>query len=196
MREYTRAGWDTRRFGYLDASLGKGRQSGRGDFAALAIVLLLPDKSLFLERLWARRLPPTRQVKRLYDAHEDAPFELLAIEGTGFQELLMLPIEEERKRRLASGRAGALPTQVVHPRKSKGARIGALEPLLSNGTLALAPNLDEEFWEELTTWPRCRHDDALDAAAGAVELALSHARDGGKSWKRSDPRRMPRSPRF
>lgn len=162
-----------RTFGYLDAAMGKGAARGEGDFAALAVVDLMPDRSLALQHLAARRIAPTAQVAALFDRHELHPFEVLAIEGTGFQELLVPLIEEERGRRRRDGRRFDLPATVVTPRRSKAARISALEPLLTNGTLALAPGLDEEFWEELSTWPRCRHDDALDAAAGAVELALS-----------------------
>ncbi|MEO8377957.1 MAG: hypothetical protein ABI579_09830, partial [Candidatus Sumerlaeota bacterium] len=72
-----------RRFGYLDAAMGKGSRIAKGDFCALATVVLLPDNSLVLESLWARRAPPTEQVARLFDAHQLRPFERLAIEGTG-----------------------------------------------------------------------------------------------------------------
>lgn len=181
------ADWATvaRRFAYLDAALGKGRSQSKGDFAALAVVVLLPDGSLVLESLWARRASPTEQIRRLFDLHEKAPFERLAVEGTGFQELLLLPIEEERKRRRADGRRADLPVEPVHPKRTKSARIAALEPLLANGTLALAPDLDEEWWEELSTWPRSRHDDALDAAAGAIELVRSGS--AGTQWESVRP---------
>lgn len=190
VRRYTDAEIEGRRFGYLDAALGKGRRSGRGDFSALATVMLLPDGSLFLEDLWARRCPPSEQVDRLFARHEHAPFEALAIEGTGFQELLLLPIEEERKRRRSMRRPAEVPIRVVHPKKNKFARIASLEPLVSNGTLALAPGLAEEFWEEFAAYPGCEHDDALDAAAGAVELALA-ALPGAAPWESLPPPARP-----
>lgn len=171
VRVFTNARIDGRRFGYLDAALGKGRTTKRGDFSALATVVLLADGTLFAESLWAKRAAPTEQVKRLFDQHEATPYERLGIEGTGFQELLMLPIEDERRKRIAQSRRADLPTCVVHPKRSKAARIGTLEPLLSNGTLVLGSALAEELWDELSTWPRSEHDDALDALAGAVELA-------------------------
>lgn len=166
-----------RRFGWLDAAMGK--HARRGDFAALAAVLLLPDGTLVAESLRAGRHAPTRQVALLFDQHDAAPFERLAIEGTGFQELLLLPIEEEKQRRRRAGRAWNLPVETAHPTRSKAARIATLEPLLASGRLVLFPTLDEEFWEELATYPRSAHDDALDALAGAVGLALGGATKDG-----------------
>jgi predicted phage terminase large subunit-like protein len=160
-----------RRVGFLDAALGKGRAKGTGDFAALAVVLAFPDGTLLVERLEARRIPPSEQVRRLFDQHAAAPFHDLAIEGTGFQELLLLPIAEEQRIRRRDGNAVELPVRAVHPNRSKAARIASLEPLFCSGRLVLGEGLDEELWEELRTWPRSTHDDALDAIAGAVELA-------------------------
>ncbi len=185
VRRY-RAPHGGRRFCHLDASLGKGRANARGDFAAIATVLLLPDGSMVLERLLAERLPPSHQVARLFDLHAELAFDRVSIEGTGFQELLAPLVEEERARRRAASLPGAdmPPVAVVHPRKSKAARIATLEPLLANGTLALGARLDEEFWEELDNYPRVRHDDALDAAAGAVELAQAAGATTG--WERAE----------
>lgn len=180
-----------RRFAYLDAALGKSRASSRGDFTALAMVLLLPDGTLILEDIWCRRAAPSQQVATLFQRHERTPFEVLAIEGTGFQELLLMPIEEERKRRIAAGLRADLPLTVVHPKKSKPARIAAIEPLLGSGHLALSPALPEEFWEEIANYPNTLHDDALDAAAGAIELARQrHAITTIASTPRTSPRKI------
>ena len=133
---------------------------------------------------------------RLFDAHHARPFERLAIEGTGFQELLTIPIEEERTRRRASGHRFDLPVDVALPRRSKAARISALEPLLTSGALALSPDLDEEFWEELANWPRTRHDDALDAVAGAIELAMNCATRTNNDWEAGQPRSKARTSKY
>jgi len=177
-----------RRVAWLDAALGKGRARQEGDFAALAVVLAFPDGTLFVERLDAQRIPPSVQVRRLFDCHEATPFHDLAIEGTGFQELLLLPIEEERRVRQRDGRRSDLPVRAIHPTRSKSARIAGLEPLLSSGRLVLGEGLDEELWEELRAWPRSAHDDALDALAGAVEIASNL---GSSSKKSFDAIRLP-----
>jgi hypothetical protein len=158
-----------KRAAYLDAALGKNNR--QGDFAALAVVLQLHDGTLLLERLEARRLPPTAQIHRLFDLHAQNTIHRLAIEATGFQELLLLPFDEERRRRAQNALPADLNAEPHHPRHSKFNRIAALEPLLANGTLiAASDGLDPEFWDELHHWPRSTHDDALDAVAGAVSL--------------------------
>ena len=173
-----RAPHTARRFGYLDAALGKSAAIARGDFAALAAVVLLDDGTLVIDELGARRLSPTAQIEWLFASHEAAPYRRLAIEGTGFQELLLLPLEAERSRRRQEGDRWDLPTEARHPRRNKAARIAGLEPLIQSGRLVLGCDPGEEFREELANWPRCRHDDALDALAGAVEMALEGRADG------------------
>lgn len=181
------------RYGYLDAAMGKGKATGTGDFAALATVLRAGDGTLFLEDLWVRRAAPSEQIAALFDRHEARPFHRLAIEGTAFQELLLLPIEEERARRRQARRRHDLPVETVTPRQRKDARIAALEPLLAGGALVLSPALPEEFWSELQSYPRTAHDDALDAVAGAVELARG---DRGDRTRLQSLRTEKPQPRF
>ncbi len=180
-----------RRFGYHDAALGK---SGRnaGDFAALATVALAEDGTLILESVWLRRAAPTEQIAAMFDAHDLRPFERLAIEGTGFQELLTMPIAEERRRREALRRRADLPLVVVKPRRAKHIRIAAIEPLLGNARLVLSDTLPEEFHTELSRYPRSVHDDALDATAGAVDLALQ----GATGARQPSPARIERPERI
>lgn len=181
IRTHTRPA--VRRFGYLDTAMGKGGRAGSGDFAALAAVILLPGGELSLERLWARRASPTEQVKAIFAQHDTAPFELLGIEGIGFQELLADMIHRENARRRSAGEPPGPAIEIVKPTASKAARIGALEPLLTSGRLSLGADLDEEFWEELANYPRTPHDDTLDAAAGAAALAETRRKAGGTLWE-------------
>lgn len=171
------------RFGYLDSALG--RSGTRGDFAAFATILAFEDGTLFAESLTCRRVPPTEQVASLFATHEERPFTRLGIEATAFQDLLLDAVEQERARRRRDRRRADLPVQGVLPRARKATRIAALEPLLANGTLVLSPGLDEEFWVELANHPRSDHDDALDALAGAVELARGDAAETGAPLRAS-----------
>ncbi len=162
---------EARRFGFLDSALGRSADTQRGDFAALAIVLLFPGALVVLAEMWVRRAPPSMQVEAILSRHEQQPFERLGVEGTGFQELLAQKLEACSRERLLP-----LPIEVVRPTRAKESRVAALEPLLASGRLALDEGLPEEFWRELAHYPRVDHDDALDATAGAVELALQAAR--------------------
>jgi hypothetical protein len=176
------------RFGYLDAAMANGP---RADFAALASVLLWPDGTMIADLVTARRIAPSAQVAMLFAEHAAHPFQRLAIEGTGFQQLLTMPIAEEERRRRAAGTPMVLPIVVVHPRQAKAHRIAALEPHFLAGRLALSGRVDEELREELANWPRCAHDDALDALAGAVELARRHAADAPRVSMTAPRRRAP-----
>ncbi|CAN5435713.1 hypothetical protein BH09SUM1_BH09SUM1_17810 [soil metagenome] len=195
LRTMPNARVEIRRFAHFDAAMGKGGRSGTGDYSALAIAVLFPDGTFGLERIWARRASPSEQVAQIFDQHEDTPFEILTIEGGGFQELLVDLIEIERRIRARDGRRVDLPVQAVIHHRPKAARIGALEPLLTSGRLALGAFLDEEFWEELSNYPRCTHDDALDAAAGAIELARTRHGSGESAFEGSKAHRT-KSPSF
>lgn len=154
---------------HLDSALGKSKSTSQGDFAALAVLAEAPDGQLIAVDLWVRRASPREQLCALFDLHREYAFTSVTIEGTGFQELLEHPLEEERRLRLAQGEACAFPVHFVKPHQRKELRIAKLDPLLCNGKLALCETLPEEFWRELEEFPRTAHDDALDSLAAAVE---------------------------
>jgi len=174
--------------GFLDPALGKGSgapgRSGRGDFAALAVVGTPGDGSVYLLELWARRASPTEQIRILFDAHEHWTFAHFGVEGNCFQELLQHPLEAEREKRRREGQAWDLPMEMVTHRRNKVERIAALEPFLANGWLSVSDSLPEEFWRELQAFPGGDHDDALDALEGAVTLARRYS-DARRSSSRA-----------
>lgn len=180
-RSYQQA--DLRVFAYHDAALGKGRAQKKGDFAALAVVGVANDGTMILMEIWIKRSPPTEQISAIFETHRRLDFEQIGIEGTGFQELLILPIKEEQQRRQGDDGERELPMTVIKPTRKKITRIAALEPLLNCGRLALSEDLPDEFWRELQDFPHVQHDDALDASAGAVELAMKSVRSEDASAK-------------
>jgi len=164
---------------HLDSALGKsGKQ--KGDFAAIAVVGLAEDGQILLLDLWSKRARPTEQIRVLWDLHELYEFEVAGIEGTGFQELLSVPLEQEEKERQKIHPGVTLKTKTIKPRLKKELRIARLEPLLSGKRLALNENLPEEFWRELSDFPQTKHDDALDATDAAVQLGLATITDSKK----------------
>jgi predicted phage terminase large subunit-like protein len=159
------------RFGFLDTALGKKASSQSGDFAALATVVRLPDGLLLLEDLWVERAAPTVQIDAILRRHAHHSYAALGIEAVGFQGMLAEPLRATaRERNLPPPRV--IP---IIPKVAKLTRIAALEPLFATGQLILGSNLPAELFEELEQYPQSAHDDALDALAGAVELARSHA---------------------
>jgi predicted phage terminase large subunit-like protein len=168
--------------GFLDSATGRGAHRNQGDYAAIATVGLAPSSGHFyLLDLWLRRAAPTVQIAAIFDLHERWRYAFFGIETNCFQQLLLLPIEEERQRRRALWEnavstspalfpAWQLPIREVHHARPKELRIASLEPLLANGWLRLSTALPDLFWAELENFPHGRHDDGLDALEGALSL--------------------------
>jgi hypothetical protein len=167
--------------GFLDSATGRGAHRNQGDYAAIATVGLAPSGHFYLLDLWLRRAAPTAQIAAIFDLHERWRYTLFGIETNCFQQLLLLPIEEERKRRRALWESATvtcpslfpawqLPIREVPHTRPKEVRIASLEPLLANGWLRLSASLPDLFWAELESFPHGQHDDGLDALEGAVTL--------------------------
>jgi predicted phage terminase large subunit-like protein len=159
--------------GFLDPALGGGASRRRGDFAAIVTVATDGAGAYFVLDAWIDRAPPARQIERIFDLHARWHFDLFGYEANHFQSLLAAPIELERARRREHGRLWQLPLRAVRHTERKEARIAALEPLAANGWLRFSRSLPEEFFAQADAFPCGRHDDAIDALAGAVELAKS-----------------------
>ena len=160
--------------GFLDAAMGKGktRRGGRrGDFASIVTVGMDSEGFVYVLDAWLKRVPPTKQIARIFDLHERFTYHRFGIEANCFQSLLLLPLEEERERRKNAGKAWDVPVSEVTQREKKETRIMTLEPLVSNGWLLFNRSLPEEFFRQMEDVPEGRHDDGPDALAGAADMA-------------------------
>ena len=165
-----RVGLDELRvFGFLDAAMGKGG-ARKGDYAALVTVGV--DTLGFIYVLDARveRARPSEQARWVFDLFERWGHSAIGVEGNCFQELMMMPIEEERKRRRAEGKPWQVALDSVNHRTSKDGRIRSMEALIENGFLRFARGLSETFIQQLEGYPG-PHDDGPDALAAAVAMA-------------------------
>ena len=156
---------------HLDSALGKSKATQQGDFAAIAVVALTSDGQYLAVECWIKRASPSEQIQALLDLHQTYGFQRVTLEGTGFQELLQEPLQEACRARGFPGGIPPFRVEMVKPTLKKELRIARLEPFLCSGRLALSAELPEEFWRELADYPRCAHDDALDALAGALDAA-------------------------
>ena len=159
--------------GFLDSATGRAAGRNRGDCAAIATCGLDRAGCLYVLDLWLKRASPTQQIAAMFDLHEKWTYALFGLETNCFQQLLLLPIEEERERRKKAGRPWQIPIREVHHSQNKEMRIATLEPLVTNGWLRFAHDLPELFWAQLESFPRGEHDDALDALEAAVSLLRS-----------------------
>ncbi len=151
--------------GFLDPSLGK------GDWAAIATVGRSARGVLYVLDVWLERCPPTAQVTRVVELHRRWRFALFGVEAVGFQSLLHDALRGAVEDRPCGFAAPRLEVRSVRQTLPKEQRIAALEPLIAGGWLRFAHGLPEELFAQARAFPNGRHDDALDALAGAVALA-------------------------
>ncbi|MCX7624922.1 MAG: hypothetical protein N2Z21_01700, partial [Candidatus Sumerlaeaceae bacterium] len=155
--------------GYLDPSLG------RGDWAAIATVGKDPATGIcYVLDVWVARVPPAAQVAKVFELHRRWRYQVFGYEAVGFQQILNETFAVENKKHCSEGKImRQLDIRAVKSRKPKTLRIAGLEPLVASGWVRFAIGLPEELEAEARAFPSGRHDDALDALAGAVTLARS-----------------------
>ena len=175
---------ELRVFGFLDPALG----GATGDFAAIATIGVDPVGYYYLLDVWLERVAPSQQIARAFDLHERWHYEGFGVETNAFQKLLLEPIEIERARRRARGKAWDMPLIERRHRTDKESRILSLEPKARAGWLLFNTELSETFMNQLREFPEARHDDGPDATAAALELAGAGRGAAVKSEK--IPRRM------
>ncbi len=177
-------------FGFLDSALGssRGKRRQSGDYAAIATVGRDPHGYLYVLDLWVKRTPPTKQIEQLFELHQRWHYQLFGIETNCFQKLLLLPLEEERKRRKQAGEQWDLAVREVTHKQNKVERIMRIEPAVANGWIVFNRQLPALFFQQCEEFPCGSHDDALDTLEGAVSLSarrpINHQAMGArKSYK-------------
>lgn len=163
---------DLRIYGFLDSAMGKGTVKRRkeGDYAAIITIGRDVRGYIFVLNAWMERASPSRQIEQVFALSQKYDYAAFGIETNCFQELLMLPLEEERERRRNVGDFWEVKICQFASQIKKENRISALEPLVSNGWLLFEKNLPKKFFDQLEDFPRGLHDDAPDALASAIKL--------------------------
>jgi len=159
--------------GFLDSAMGaaKGKRSKRkGDFAAIVTVGTDQKGYLYVLDAWLSRVPPTKQVERIFELHKRFSYHIFGFEANCFQSLLLLPISEEKEKRRTRGEPWDIRVCEVNHKEKKISRILSLEPLVANGWVLFNRGLCEEFFRQLEDIPGGLHDDAPDALQASVSL--------------------------
>ena len=170
--------------------MGRGAKAKKGDYAAVATVGIDAAGYFYLLDIWLKRAAPTAQISAVFDLHEKWNYTLFGLETNCFQQLLLMPFEEERLRRRQSGRSWQLPIREVNHSANKEMRIGTLEPLITNAWLRFSNTLPEQFWAQIEAFPRAEHDDALDALEGAIALLRGLQTETKRGAPRKSTRKM------
>jgi predicted phage terminase large subunit-like protein len=185
--EIVRSGEPTRRIKpilFIDPAATTGSTS---DFTVLAVAGYSENKELVVLDIDNGRYSPTEVCDRLFALCEKWGINYVTVEMVSGFKLYEHVIREYMKR---NGKLIGIRDYRPPARLHKKARIEAwLQPLMDNGMLYASALLSNnmEFRNELTTFPKCRHDDILDALASIAEVAAPTRRKGSVSA--STPRR-------
>lgn len=162
--------------------------SSTSDFTVLTVAGYTEDKELIILDIDNGRYTPTEVCERIFAMCDKWQLNSVTVEMVAGFKLYEHVIREHMKRNSrVIGIRDYRPQNKLH----KKARIEAwLQPLFDNGlvyaTEHLATNM--EFRNELSTFPRCKHDDILDTLAAVAEIASPVRKKGSRGA--STPRRQ------
>lgn len=169
--EVVRSGEPTRRIKpilFVDPAATVNSES---DFTVLTVAGYSEDKELIILDIDNGRYNPTEVCERIFAMCDKWQLNSVTVEMVAGFKLYEHVIREYMKRHSKLiGIRDYRPLNRLH----KKARIEAwLQPLMDNGMMYAADHLatNMEFRNELTTFPKCRHDDVLDTLAAIAEVA-------------------------
>jgi len=145
---------------FHDPALGEGLAS---DYAAIVVVAQDSYGYLYCLDAWLEKAKPDRQMAQAFKLQAKWQFERLYLESNNFQGLLKMNYRDKQLEYPEQSLRVIGVTQ--HQNKEK--RISTLEPLISNGHLLFAENLNPLLMSQLLLFPTS-HDDGPDALHGAV----------------------------
>jgi len=172
--------------GALDPSGGQNpvKKGKLGDFASLVTGYSLPNiryydddepdtgdedewkkfGRLFVHDAWLSRVPPTKQIKSIFDHHKKYNYQDFGVETNMYRNLMLPNISDEKVRReQASGDIIHLKFYDIENTENKIARITNIEPKVSNGYILFNVALCQEFKNQLEEFPHADHDDGPDS---------------------------------
>jgi predicted phage terminase large subunit-like protein len=162
--------------------------SSTSDFTVLTVAGYSESKELIILDIDNGRYSPTEVCERLFALCDKWQLNSVTVEMVGGFKLYEHVIREYMKRTSKLiGIRDYRPLNKLH----KKARIEAwLQPLFDNQMVYAADILatNMEFRNELTTFPRCKHDDVLDTLAAIAEIASPVRKKGTRNA--STPRRQ------
>ena len=151
--------------GELQISVGVDPATGkqRGDFSAVVVVGKDKRGVIYVLYTYIKKVSPTALMEELFRVYKQFKPRVIIFEEVAFQEIFKKWILEE-----GSKRGIHLPVKGIKPKGSKEVRAMSLAPLMENGLLKFKEN-QKELIEQLLTFPKGAHDDAVDALVYAVQ---------------------------
>ena len=170
----------------LDPAHGQSKTSSsrQGDFTSFVIAYKDPRERLFIFQDFTERIPPSRQIKRLFDLHSRFNFKKIGVEINLFRETFRESIKREKEdREKALGyELSPLPIEEIENcGKNKEMRIHGIEAQVNSGKVLFnKKGLSQEAKNELTDYPNTVNDDFLDALQMVYKIAITPVDRGVK----------------
>ena len=140
------------------------------DYTGIVIVGINEFDDWFIEEIVRVRTTPDNLINLIFSLNEQWHPQSIGIEDVAFQKILQYQIREEMKRRNRF-----LPIRELRPEaRAKDYRIRGLQPLYANGKVYHCQDLmyNEYLEDELTRFPRGKHDDIIDALSYILDIAF------------------------
>jgi len=149
----------------LQISVGVDPATGKthGDYSAIVVVGKGKNGIIYVLETYIKKVSPQKFMDVLFDVYRRWEPKVIVFEEVAFQEVYKKFVLEE-----GSKRGIHLPIKGVKPKGSKELRASKLSPLVENGLIKFKRN-QRELIEQLLSFPRGSHDDAVDALVYAVD---------------------------
>ena len=154
---------------------GKGQENNRGkkkkaDFSCILLGYFEPrTERLFVYKDITKRLPPSFLIQEIFRHHSKHSSEQIGIESNLYRGLLIDNIHRERERILdkyerdhGHRQLPKLPIIDIYNSESKKGRIYTLEPKIEHGKIVFNRKISQEFFYQMSEFPKGDHDDCPD----------------------------------
>lgn len=144
----------------------------RADFSAIVTIGIGPDDETYVLEAYRAKINPGDLISKLFSVYAAWRPLKIGIETFSFQQSLKYFIKQEMQARKVP-----LPIiELQNPgRRSKEARIAALQPRIEHCKFSVLRDM-VDLIDELTRFPKAKHDDLIDALAYTEQLRMRPGR--------------------
>lgn len=156
-------------FAFIDPAISL---SEKADYTALSVIHVCEDNNWYIEVAKRSRLTATQTVNLVFQVHSLFKPQAIGIETVAYQKALMHFLDAEMRHRNQM-----VPVIGINrgPDKTKEMRIRGLIPRFEWGRVFVKAGLTD-FQDEYFKFPKCPHDDILDAISSIEEIAFPPAK--------------------